>query len=149
MPETVVVYCCEEDGTVPVLEGLDGLSRKARIECIGKIERLRGLGHELRRPEADILRDGIYELRIDLARDSLPTSEMDIKILAVSKTSQTRTSTDGRAGYPIRLTDRPPPVQPGRRVVRRLRGDEGSRNRTADVTNRDEAENRIEEPPAV
>mgnify|MGYP001576043674 FL=1 len=29
-----------------------------------KIERLRELGHELRRPEADSLRDGIYELRI-------------------------------------------------------------------------------------
>lgn len=29
-----------------------------------KIERLRELGHELRRPEADLLRSGIYELRI-------------------------------------------------------------------------------------
>lgn len=29
-----------------------------------KIERLRELGHELRRPEADLLRDGIYELRV-------------------------------------------------------------------------------------
>lgn len=28
-----------------------------------RIERLRELGHELRRPEADYLRDGIYELR--------------------------------------------------------------------------------------
>jgi phage-related protein len=27
------------------------------------LERLRELGHELRRPEADLLRDGIYELR--------------------------------------------------------------------------------------
>ncbi|OQW40542.1 MAG: hypothetical protein A4C66_02340 [Nitrospira sp. HN-bin3] len=29
-----------------------------------KIERLRALGHELRRPEADLLRQGNYELRI-------------------------------------------------------------------------------------
>ena len=29
-----------------------------------KIGRLRELGHELRRPEADLLRNGIYELRI-------------------------------------------------------------------------------------
>jgi phage-related protein len=29
-----------------------------------RIERLKGLGHELRRPEADYLRDGIYELRV-------------------------------------------------------------------------------------
>jgi phage-related protein len=28
-----------------------------------RIERLRDLGHELRRPEADILRHGIHELR--------------------------------------------------------------------------------------
>jgi hypothetical protein len=29
-----------------------------------KIERLRERGHELRRPEADFLREGIYELRV-------------------------------------------------------------------------------------
>lgn len=29
-----------------------------------RIERLTALGHELRRPEADLLRDGIYELRV-------------------------------------------------------------------------------------
>ncbi|PYV85490.1 MAG: hypothetical protein DMG05_22545 [Acidobacteria bacterium] len=32
-------------------------------KCAVKIERLRELGHELRRPEADYLRNGIYELR--------------------------------------------------------------------------------------
>lgn len=32
----------------------------------GSIERLQNLGHELRRPEADYLRDGIYELRVGL-----------------------------------------------------------------------------------
>jgi phage-related protein len=31
-----------------------------------RIERLRELGHELRRPEADLLRDGIHELRVRL-----------------------------------------------------------------------------------
>jgi phage-related protein len=30
------------------------------------MERLREMGHELRRPEADFLRDGIYELRVSL-----------------------------------------------------------------------------------
>jgi len=29
-----------------------------------RLERLRELGHELRRPEADLLRDGIHELRV-------------------------------------------------------------------------------------
>ena len=31
-----------------------------------RLERLEQLGHELRRPEADFLRDGTYELRVGL-----------------------------------------------------------------------------------
>jgi phage-related protein len=52
---------------VPVFEWLAGLPSKARAKCRVKIERLAELGHELRRPEADLLRDKIYELRIGLA----------------------------------------------------------------------------------
>ncbi len=64
MPEIRVIFYQEEDGTVPVLEWLDDLIPKARAKCIVKVERLGALGHELRRPEADYLRDDIYELRI-------------------------------------------------------------------------------------
>lgn len=64
MPEIQVVFYQEANGTVPVLEWLDGLIPRARAKCIVKIERLGELGHELRRPEADYLRDDIYELRI-------------------------------------------------------------------------------------
>ena len=39
---------------------------KAQIKCLARLKRLEQLGHELRRPEADLLRDGIYELRIGL-----------------------------------------------------------------------------------
>jgi phage-related protein len=46
------------------LEWLDTLPANIQDKCVVKIERLRELGHELRRPEADLLRDGIYELRI-------------------------------------------------------------------------------------
>jgi phage-related protein len=46
------------------LEWLDTLPEKVQDKCTVKIERLRELGHELRRPEADLLRNGIYELRI-------------------------------------------------------------------------------------
>jgi phage-related protein len=35
----------------------------ARAKCRVRLDRLEELGHELRRPEADYLRDGIYELR--------------------------------------------------------------------------------------
>ncbi len=48
----------------PFLDWFDGLPPKAQDKCRVRIERLRELGHELRRPEADYLRDGIYELRV-------------------------------------------------------------------------------------
>lgn len=66
MPRTHVVFYQEDDGTAPVLDWLDSLPPKAQDKCVVKIERLRELGHELRRPEADFLRDGIYELRVGL-----------------------------------------------------------------------------------
>lgn len=66
MPKTHVVFYCEADGTVPVLDWFDRLPTKAQDKCRVKIQRLSELGHELRRPEADLLRDGIYELRVGL-----------------------------------------------------------------------------------
>lgn len=67
MPPIQVVFFCEEDGSAPLLEWLDDLPTKAQAKCLIKIERLENLGHELRRPEADRLRDDIYELRIALS----------------------------------------------------------------------------------
>ena len=66
MPKTQVVFYKEDDGSVPVLEWLDSLQAKALDKCTVRIERLEEMGHELRRTEADLLRDGIYELRIGL-----------------------------------------------------------------------------------
>src|SRR5437899_9713523 len=68
MPRTRVVFYREADGRAPALDWLEALPRKALDKCRVKIGRLRELGHELRRPEADFLRDGIYELRIRLGR---------------------------------------------------------------------------------
>jgi len=64
--ETEVVIFIEEDGSCPLLEWMDTLQPKAQDKCIVKIERLEEMGHELRRPEADYLRDKIYELRAAL-----------------------------------------------------------------------------------
>lgn len=64
MPRTRVVFYKDREGNVPVLEWMDALPAKVQDKCVVKIERLRNLGHELRRPEADLLRNGIYELRI-------------------------------------------------------------------------------------
>ena len=64
MPETTVVFFAEDDGSSPLLTWLDQQQTKVQDKCLVKIERLAELGHELRRPEADFLRDGIYELRV-------------------------------------------------------------------------------------
>jgi len=64
MPEVQVVFYAEQDGSAPVLDWLDGLPPKVRDKFIVRIERLADPGNELRRPEADLLRDGVYELRV-------------------------------------------------------------------------------------
>ena len=64
MPKTLVIFFQGHDGSDPVLEWLDNLPRKAQNKCFVRIERLGERGFELRRPEADYLRDGIYELRV-------------------------------------------------------------------------------------
>jgi phage-related protein len=48
------------------LDWFGELPAKAQDKCYIRLERLREIGHELRRPEADFLRDGIYELRTSL-----------------------------------------------------------------------------------
>ena len=62
MPPTEVVFYAE-DGKAPVREWLRTLPVKAQIKCLAYLNRLEDRGHELRRPVADLLRDGIYELR--------------------------------------------------------------------------------------
>lgn len=66
MAEIEVVIFIEEDESCPLREWMDTLHPKAQDKCIVKIERLEEMGHELRRPEADYLRDKIYELRAAL-----------------------------------------------------------------------------------
>lgn len=68
MPKTEVVLFSEDDGSVPLVEWLDGQPAKAQQKCIVRLERLRDMGHELRRPEADFLRDDIHELRLSFQR---------------------------------------------------------------------------------
>lgn len=63
MARTTVVLYQEEDGSVPFLVWFEGLGEKTQDKCRVRIERLAELGHELRRPEADVLRVGIHELR--------------------------------------------------------------------------------------
>jgi phage-related protein len=48
---------------VPVLDFLEKMPQKASAKGRIKLERLAEFGHELRRPESDFLKKGIYELR--------------------------------------------------------------------------------------
>lgn len=66
MPRTRIVLFKDDDGRVPILDWFNSLPEKALDKCTVRLERLAQLGHELRRPEADYLRDGIYELRVGL-----------------------------------------------------------------------------------
>lgn len=71
MPQTDVFFYQETPDDVPVLDWLEQIGRRDRRayrKCKAAIERLEVMGHELRRPEADLLRDGIYELRIRVGR---------------------------------------------------------------------------------
>lgn len=67
MPRTTLLFFQDADGSVPVKDWLAALQREDRrafAKCVERLRRLATFGHELRRPHADMLRDGIYELRV-------------------------------------------------------------------------------------
>jgi phage-related protein len=66
MPQTDIIFYSEDDGTAPALAWLDELRARqprAFAKVRAKLELLAQMGYELRRPAADYLADGIYELR--------------------------------------------------------------------------------------
>ncbi len=65
MPQTEVVLFSEGDGSAPLLEWLDSQPPKVHAKSIVRLERLREMGYELRRPEADFLQYDIHELRFN------------------------------------------------------------------------------------
>ena len=70
-PKLTFFFYADEKGECPVHAWLNELARKdakAAAGCIARIRLLANLGHELRRPHADYLRDGIYELRTKRGR---------------------------------------------------------------------------------
>ena len=68
MPQARLIIYQEGDGRVPLLDWLDRLPRKVQYKCLAKLERLAELGHKLRSPDCDILKSGIWELRIKKSR---------------------------------------------------------------------------------
>ena len=63
MPAVEVFYFQEDEDNVPLICWLDQLPAKAQQKCQVRLARLEAMGNDLRRPEADYLRDDIYELR--------------------------------------------------------------------------------------
>ena len=64
----MVVFYCNEGGDSPFVGWLGELPERAQTTCRARLELLGAQGHELRRPAADYLRDGIYELRARAGR---------------------------------------------------------------------------------
>jgi phage-related protein len=67
VPATEIVFYCDEHGHAPVLDWLDGIRKsdpRGWAKCFARIEDLAERGHDLDRPHASVLEDGIYELRI-------------------------------------------------------------------------------------
>src|SRR5207247_8021486 len=68
VPTTPIVLFRDEDGSAPFLDWFDRLPERAKAQCRARLELLAEQGHQLRRPAADYLRDGIYELRARAGR---------------------------------------------------------------------------------
>lgn len=64
MSRSTVYWFQEDENSCPLKEWIDNIKpKKAQAKVIARILLLEELGHELRRPHADYLEDGIYELR--------------------------------------------------------------------------------------
>jgi phage-related protein len=66
MPPTEVHAFRDRNGEVPIQDWLDEIENrepKAYQKCLARILELSNKGYEMRRPQADLLRQGIYELR--------------------------------------------------------------------------------------
>jgi ribosome-binding protein aMBF1 (putative translation factor) len=94
MLRTRVVFYREPDAEVPVLDWLSALRKsnlKAYSTCVAAIERLAECGHELRRPIADLLRDGIHELRVRKGRVNYRIIPKATRIRRRRRTAMART----------------------------------------------------------
>jgi phage-related protein len=63
-----IVLYRDADGTVPLLDWLEAVGKRDRrivAKCWARLDVLAEHGNKLRRPVADYLRNGIYELRME------------------------------------------------------------------------------------
>ena len=124
VPETAVHFYQDDDGTVPVkswLEQLQTQIRKAFAQCVASIQRLALFGHELRRPHADFLRDGIYELRARRGRVKSCRNP-----ISVGRWSGRAVTSAIRSGTPMKKssTKKPEKTRDALRMIDRMVGDD-------------------------
>lgn len=65
MPKTKVLIFAEKNGSSPFIQWVKKQPQKVQNKCYVFIERLTEFGYGLRRPQADYLKDDIYELRVN------------------------------------------------------------------------------------
>lgn len=66
-----VLYYEEIDGQSPILDFVQKLKPNHRLKILNWIEQLKTHGPQLPRPYADIIEDGIHELRVKLSGDQI------------------------------------------------------------------------------
>ena len=67
MPQVTVLFYKELDESVPLIDWLTKVRpKRAKTKCLALIKLLATMGHELKRPRTDTLRDGIRELRTEV-----------------------------------------------------------------------------------
>ena len=71
--EWLVTYYSKQDGSKPVAEYIDNLSLEEQAKILSFIGLLKEEGPNLHRPYADLLEDGIHELRIKLTGTQVRT----------------------------------------------------------------------------
>lgn len=105
MPTTEVYFDKDDDGSVPVLDWLLELrdrNERAAKKCFALVKLLRDFGSELRRPRADLLRDGVYELRTEVGnvnyRILYGIVGKDLAVLACGLTKEKRFRTGRSTG---------------------------------------------------
>lgn len=98
MPETELLYYREDDGSMPVMDWLNelaGRDRRAYLKCREVMGRLALMGHELRRPTADLLEDGLRT-----AGQSRPGELSAALLLSQPRRGHPRPRFNQRTGHP-------------------------------------------------
>ncbi len=66
-----IVYCDRQMNPCPVTEFIDDCDHKHQVKILRFLSLLEEMGPTLPRPYADLLKDGIHELRIKLSGDQI------------------------------------------------------------------------------